>query len=429
MSIEVLPLEDLPEVRPGDDLPALLMQALRALQVRSGDVVALTQKIVSKAEGRLVLGTDRAEAVARETRRVVARRGDLVIAETAHGFVCANAGVDASNLEAGILALLPEDPDASAERIRDALSAALGVRVGVVITDTFGRAWRTGLVNVAIGCAGLPAVIDLRGTSDHHGHPLEATVVALADEVAAASGLVMAKAARVPAALVRGVDPAGAPDGPAAQLVRPPEEDLFRESPLQALHARRTIRSFGPGTVPREALEEAVRAACTAPAPHHTQPWRFSVLTSRSSKATLLEAMAHAWHADLRADGTPEEVIARRVAASDAVLGAAPVLIVPWLSFEGSHTYPDAERDHAEQEMFLLSGGAAIQTLLLGLHAQGLASCWISSAIFCQEEARAALGMDDAWFAMGAVACGQPPEGGAPRPRPSIDLSKVADFR
>jgi coenzyme F420-0:L-glutamate ligase/coenzyme F420-1:gamma-L-glutamate ligase len=429
VSVEIVPLSGLPEVRPGDDLASLLEAPLRATGVLDGDVVAVTSKIVSKAEGRLVEADDRAEAVAAETRRVVARRGDLVIAETSHGFVCANAGVDGSNLEPGTVALLPEDPDASAERLRVDLMSRLGIRLAVVVTDTFGRAWRNGLVNVAIGCAGLPAVVDLRGRPDHGGRPLEATIVALADEVAAATGLVMAKDARIPAALVHGVQPPGeVPYGRAADLVRPADQDLFRESPLQALHARRTIRSFGAGPVSRDALEAALEAACTAPAPHHTRPWRFSALTSEPGRRALLSAMADAWREDLRRDGTPEDVIARRVAGSDRVLGAAPVLIVPWVSFDGAHVYPDAERAHAEQEMFLLSAGASIQTLLLGLHAQGVASCWISSTLFCQRETRAALGMDERWFALGTVACGPMPEGGAPRPRPRIELADLVRF-
>ena len=429
MTVEVHAIEGLPEVRPGDDLAALLAPELRARGARDGDVVAVTSKIVSKAEGRLIPGDDRTEAVARETVRVVAQRGDLVIAETAHGFVCANAGVDASNVEAGVLALLPEDPDGSAAGLQAALTAALGVRVAVVITDTFGRAWREGLVNVAIGCAGMPAVLDLRGSGDHFGRPLEATIVALADEVAAASGLVMAKAARVPAALVRGVAwPGDAPDGAARDLVRAPGEDLFRESPLQALHARRTIRSFAPGAVPRESLEEAVRAACTAPAPHHTRPWRFTALTSEAAQRRLRTAMAEAWRADLRRDGADDADIDTRIARSDAVLGAAPVLIVPWLRFDGADHYPEAERARAEHEMFLLSGGAAIQTLLLALHAQGLASCWISSTLFCQEDTRDALGVDDGWFPLGVVACGRMPEGATSGPRPPIDLADFLDL-
>ena len=423
MSIEVFPLEGLPEVRPQDDLAKLLAEPLGSMDVRDGDVVSVTQKIVSKAEGRVVPQGDGREAwVERETMRVVARRGDLVIAETRHGFVCANAGVDASNVEAGFLSLLPEDPDGSAERLREALTERLGVEVAVVITDTFGRTWRRGVVNVSIGCAGIPALVDLRGTADHHGRELEATVVALADEVAAASGLAMGKASRVPAALVRGVA-FDAATVPISELVRPPEEDLFRSSPLLSISERRTIRAFGAGDVPREAVEEAVQAACTAPAPHHTRPWSFSAIWSPAAKRRLLGAIAEAWRGDLRGDGTPEATIERRIARSDAVLGAAPVLIVPWVRFEGAHPYADAERAHAEQEMFLLSGGAAIQNLLLALSAQGFASCWISSTLFCQEESRAALGMSEEWFALGTVAAGPMPAGAA-SPRPPLDLSK-----
>jgi len=428
VSVEVLPVEGLPEVRPGDDLAGLLAPSLRALGVRDGDVVVVTQKVVSKAEGRVVTaeGDDRALWVERETKRVVARRGDLVIAETRHGFVCANAGVDASNVDAGTLTLLPEDPDASAERIRSGLGSALGVAPAVVVTDTFGRAWRHGVVNVAIGCAGLPSLVDLRGTPDDRGRVLEATVVALADEVAAAGGLVMGKAARVPAAVVRGVV-AEAPEAPASALVREPHEDLFRESPLVAISARRTIRSFGPGEVPREAVEEAIRAACTAPAPHHTRPWMFTALESPAARRGLLATIAEAWRADLRGDGTPEATIERRLARSDAVLGAAPMLIVPWVRFAGAHPYPDDERAGAEREMFLLSGGAAIQSLLLALHAQGLASAWISSTLFCQDETRAALGVADEWYALGTVAVGRPPEG-EPSPRPPLDITERGRF-
>ena len=234
--IEIWPVEGLPEIAHDDDLAAMLAEPLRSMGARDGDVVAVTQKIVSKAEGRVVPdgGDGRSVWVTRETRRVVARRGDLIIAETHHGFVCANAGVDASNVEEGFVSLLPVDPDASAEALRASLAQRLGLsRLGVVITDTFGRPWRNGLVNVAIGCAGLPAIIDLRGSADHHGRALEVTVVALADEVAAASGLVMGKSARVPVALIRGVDlTAGAP-GRAVDLIRAPDEDLFREGVIE----------------------------------------------------------------------------------------------------------------------------------------------------------------------------------------------------
>jgi len=423
MTLEVLPVPGLPEIAPGDDLATLVGDALAALDVLDGDVVVVTQKVVSKAEGRLASAAERDAAVAAETVRMVAKRDDLVIAETRHGFVCANAGVDASNVGDGLLTLLPEDPDGSAARLRAALCERLGVaKLGVVITDTFGRPWREGLVDVAIGVAGMPALVDLRGTADHTGRALDMTVMALADQVATAGGVVMGKDARLPVAIVRGLGPwEGA--GSAADLVRAPADDLFRESALQSLHARRTIRTFGEGAVPRDVVSAAVAAACTAPAPHHTRPWLFVALDTEPAKRGLLAAIAHAWRADLEGDGTPEDEIARRLARSDDVLGAAPALIVPFVRFDGAHPYPDAERAGAEREMFLLAGGAAIQTLLLALHDQGYASCWISSTLFCQAEARAVLGLDDGWYALGTVACGPMPKGGASRPRPPIDTS------
>lgn len=430
MTVSILPVEGLPEVTAGDDLGALLAPALATLDVADGDVVVVTQKVVSKAEGRVVPVDD--PAVAREIVRVVARRGDLTIAETRHGFVCANAGVDASNVPDGMVSLLPEDPDASAERLRDDLRIRLGVdRLGVVVTDTFGRPWRHGVVNVAVGVAGIPALEDLRGRADDRGRTLATTVVGIADEIAAAAGLVMAKAGRVPVAVVRGVrdQRPDAEPGRATDLVRAPGEDLFREAPLQALAGRRTIRAFGPGPVSPAAIEEAVRAACTAPAPHHTRPWRFTVLRDPRDRRDLLDAIAAAWRGDLRGDGTPEDVIERRIARSDAVLGAAPVLIVPWIRFAGSHPYPDAERARAEREMFLLAGGAAIQNLLVALHASNVASCWISSTLFCQEETRSSLGVDDEWYALGTVACGPMPPAGTGRPRPPLDLDDVLDLR
>ena len=231
--LRVVPVPGLPEVRPGDDLAGMVAAACEAaIGLRAGDVVVVTQKVVSKAEGRLVeidpeIG--HRPIVEAESVRILRRRGDLIIAETEHGFVCANAGVDLSNVEAGQAALLPEDPDRSARRIRDALTHRFGVEVAGIVSDTFGRPWRRGGTDVAIGGAGLRPVIDLRGTADALGRELQVTEVAVADELAAAAELVMGKSTGIAVAVLRGVAPAWLGDGSVVDdLVRRPDEDLFR---------------------------------------------------------------------------------------------------------------------------------------------------------------------------------------------------------
>jgi coenzyme F420-0:L-glutamate ligase/coenzyme F420-1:gamma-L-glutamate ligase len=238
----VMPVLGMGEVRSGDDLAGLLAEALCTTGpdgapvpwVVDGDVLVVTQKVVSKAEGRIVpFDADDPDAKRRlvesESVRVLRRRGDLVITETHHGFVCANAGIDLSNVEAGTAALLPVDPDRSSRRIRDSLAHHIGVRLGVVVSDTFGRTWRNGVTDVAIGIAGIAGVVDLRGTPDATGRVLEATEVCIADEVAGAAELVMGKDRSIPAAVVRGVDPAWLrPGSVSAEIVREPSGDLFR---------------------------------------------------------------------------------------------------------------------------------------------------------------------------------------------------------
>ena len=229
--LRLIAVEGIPEIRPGDRL-AELIAAHATLD--DGDVLVVTQKAVSKAEGRLVACDDadpaaRQALVEAESVRVLRRRDGLVISETRHGFVCANAGVDFSNVPSGQAALLPVDADRSARRIRDGLAAVTGVRVGVIVSDTFGRAWRRGLTDVAIGCAGVAALLDLRGQADANGRDLRATEVAVADELAGAAELVMGKASNVPVVIVRGVDPTWLrPASVRAELVRPPQQDLFR---------------------------------------------------------------------------------------------------------------------------------------------------------------------------------------------------------
>ena len=237
--VQVFPLTGLGEVTPGTNLARLIAGAVSpaspsGLALQAGDVMVVTQKIVSKAEGRLVaIDRDDPDAkvalVTQESTRILRRRGELVISETRHGFVCANAGVDLSNVAVGTAALLPEDPDRSARRIRAGLRHLLQVELAVIVSDTFGRAWRRGVTDVAIGCAGVAAVVDLKGTPDAYGRELETTEVCVADEIAAAAELVMGKDRGVPVAVVRGLPRAWLRPGSVRdEIVRPPDEDLFR---------------------------------------------------------------------------------------------------------------------------------------------------------------------------------------------------------
>jgi len=235
--LAVFGLDGVPEVTAGDDLAGLIATAAARspeTALVTGDVVVVTQKVVSKAEDRLVAvdpddPLSHKPLVERESVRVLRRRGDLIISETAHGFVCANAGIDLSNVEAGFAALLPVDSDRSARRIRDGLRHRAGVDVAVIVSDTFGRPWRRGVTDVAIGCAGIAAVVDLRGTADALGREMQVTEVAVVDEIAAAADLVMGKASGIPVAVVRGVDASWLRRGSVRdEIVRRPAEDLFR---------------------------------------------------------------------------------------------------------------------------------------------------------------------------------------------------------
>ncbi|WP_406143892.1 coenzyme F420-0:L-glutamate ligase [Streptomyces anulatus] len=442
----------IPEVRAGDDLAKLIAAAEPGLV--DGDILLVTSKIVSKAEGRILRAADREAAIDAETVRVVARRGTLRIVENRQGLVLAAAGVDASNTAAGTVLLLPEDSDASARAIRDGLRDTLGVEVGVVVTDTFGRPWRNGLTDVAIGAAGVRVLDDLRGGTDAYGNPLSATVVATADELAAAGDLVKGKAEGLPVAVVRGLrhvvlptpsapaDPAAAPsadpssalvgadDSGARALVRGAADDMFRlgtsEAVREAVTLRRTVREFTDEPVDPGAVRRAVAAAVTAPAPHHTTPWRFVLLESAESRTRLLDAMRDAWIEDLRRDGRSEESIAKRVRRGD-VLRNAPYLAVPCLVMDGSHTYGDERRDTAEREMFVVAAGAGVQNFLVALAGERLGSAWVSSTMFCRSVVREVLSLPSSWDPLGAVAVGH--AAGGPRERGVRDAEAFLTVR
>jgi len=230
--IEIVPIEGIGEVVPDDDVARILWEAIAAgpTSLVDGDIVVVTHKIVSKAEGRIVQAESEAEyrqAVEDEAVAIIRRRGELVIAQTSHGFICANAGVDRSNIDGDRIVLLPERPDRSAATIKSRLENFSGCTIAVIISDTFGRPWRRGLTDVAIGVAGMAPIQDLRGTTDMHGRVLEVSEIAIVDEIASAADLAMGKSTGIPAAIVRGVTWVPT-SGRAAELVRPASEDMFR---------------------------------------------------------------------------------------------------------------------------------------------------------------------------------------------------------
>ena len=426
-SIEILPVPGLPEFRPGDDLAAAITQA--APWLADGDVLVVTSKVFSKVEGRIVQSpTDpderdaaRRVLVDQEAVRVVARKGRTLITENKLGIVQAASGIDGSNVDGSELALLPEDPDGSARKLRGDIKSRTGVDVAVVVTDTMGRAWRIGQIDAAIGASGIPVLHAYAGAVDSQGNELFVTEVAVADEIAAAGDLVKGKLGGVPVAVVRGFDLQD--DGSTAdKLIRRGPEDLFwlgtAESfelgRREALLLRRSVREFADEPVDPAAMREAIAEALTAPAPHHTRPVRFVWLRTPETRTRVLEAMRDRWRVDLAADGMSADRIERRVARGD-ILFRAPEVVIPFCVPDGAHAYPDERRTRAESTMFTVAVGAAVQGLLVSLATRDIGSCWIGSTIFAADTVRAELGLPNDWQPLGAIAVGHPTEPLTPR--------------
>ncbi len=350
--VELIALPGVPEVTPGADLTTLVVEGCEraGFALRDRDVVCIAQKAVSKAEGALIelppgvdVATARRELARREALRVVAETANVLVVETRHGFVCANAGVDASNLPQGIVSLLPPDPDASAQRIAAGLRLATGKAVGVVISDTFGRPWRMGQTDVALGVAGIAALRDERGGRDRFGRPLEVTVVAVADELAAAADIVRRKADGVPFVIIRGGEILPDPHGSARPLVRPAADDLFRwglpQAVLEGLSAVDEPKSFGPGPVAVESLNAAL---CTVGEdPDKTRILRVPATASHAVIATL--------------DGGEP-------------LASAPAMVLICLV--------DAPKAGSERDARVLAAGGAAARLRVAVAALGYSSAW-----------------------------------------------------
>ncbi len=434
--VEILPVPGLPEFRPGDDLAAAIAAA--APWLLDGDIVVVTSKVVSKCEGRIVTAPEDADErdalrrrlIHQEAVRVLARKGRTLITENRHGLVQAAAGVDGSNVSTTELALLPDDPDASAAALRTALRQRTGAEVAVVVTDTMGRAWRNGQIDAAIGSSGLPVLHGYAGARDSHGNELLVTEVAVADEIAAAADLVKGKLTGVAVAVVRGLrNLTERDDGScAAALLRGGPDDLFWLGTAEAIDLgrsqaqllRRSVRRFADRAVEEQLIEAAVAEALTAPAPHHTRPARFVWLADRDRRVELLDRMKDAWRADLTGDGKPADAVERRVARGQ-ILYDAPEVLIPFMVPDGAHHYPDAVRTRAEHTMFTVAVGAAVQALLVALATRGVGSCWIGSTIFAADVVRDVLDLPAEWEPLGAVAVGYPAEELGPRGPAALD--------
>jgi len=428
--LEVFAPTGLPEFAPGDDLAAAISAAVPDL--RTGDVLVVTSKVVSKVEGRTVPAPAdpqerdelRRRLVESEAVRVVARKGPTLITENRLGVVQAASGVDGSNVAADALILLPEDPDASAAALRTRIAELTGHTVAVIITDTMGRAWRIGQTDAAIGAAGIAVTHSYAGRYDAHGNELAVTEVAIADQLAAAADLARGKLTGAPVAVVRGLDPR--PDGRGARdLVRAAEHDMFRlgvdEARAEALLLRRSVREFTADPVDPDLLRAAVDDALTAPAPHGTAPVHFVWLRDPARRRALLDAMAHDWRTDLAGDGMDPARIDRRVARG-RILYDAPEVLIPVCTDAGAHHYRDARRTAAEETMFTVATGAAVQALLVALAVRGIGSCWIGSTIFAPDTVRRELDLPGGHRPLGAVAIGRPAEPLTARtPRPAGD--------
>ena len=453
MTLTAIP--GIPLIRPGDELAEIILQCLAdaGLSLQNGDVLVVAQKIVSKAEGRLVCldqvqPSDRSRLLAAETDKdpnlvevilsdsnnVVRHRRGVLIVEQHSGFVCANAGVDHSNIPARDgrpqVALLPADADDSAARLRARIREATGKDVAVIINDSHGRPFRLGTCGVALGVAGMAALSDRRGAPDLFGQPLRITTVGTADELAAAASALMGQGAEGrPVVVIRGApfDPA---PGTVRDLLRPRPEDLFREpvppSELaNLLYRRQTIRRYDGRAVDRSTVEALIAAACAAPSAHNRQHWRFAAITARPVKERLAQAMGESFRQDMRREGLHPDEIEGRAGRSYDRLVESPALIIAGYSsadvsiraLAGQETFnsgPASKTQHRkskiEETMATQSVAAAIENLLVAATAMVLGACWSFLSRFCPDVVRVALSRADYSAPQALITIGYPAE-------------------
>lgn len=448
-----------PMVRSGDDLLSIILSALERsrVQLSNGDILVVAQKIVSKSEGRLVRLADvtpspKAETLARELNKdarlvelilqesteVVRAHRDILVVTHRLGFVLANAGIDQSNVEHDhadeMALLLPRDPDASCAALRAALKTHTGADIAVIINDSHGRAFRKGVVGVALGASGLTALTNLRGTPDLFARSLRHTEVASADEIASAASLLMGQGAEGrPIVLVRGI-PASPSTGRAADIVRPRELDLFRMpaaslpavEQIDLLLGRRSVRRYSDRQVSDQLLDKLLRAATYAPSAHNRQPWRFAVLKNTGVRSRLAQAMGDRLRHDRLNDGDSPEIVEADVTRSIRRITNAPVCIVACMTMEDMDRYADPARASAEHQMAAQGTAMAIQNLLLAAYAVGLGSSIMCAPLFCPDTVRECLALSTHWEPQALITLGWPDAPGKPFQRRALsDVVRV----
>lgn len=425
-AISLIPVMGLPEFTPESDLAHEITQSCT---LHEGDVIVVTSKIISKIEGKVVHSSSnpqerddlRRELILSNARRILARKGKTLITENHLGIIQAASGIDGSNVESDKLLLLPDDPDASAATLLEKLQEITGItHLAVIITDTMGRAWRMGQIDLAIGSAGINVLHDYEGSFDSYGNPLLVTQVCIADEIASATDLVKGKLSSTPVAIVRGYSFTANHTAHAKDIIRDASVDLFglgvEEARLQGQQQapllRRSVRKFISDPVPENILTKAVQHALTAPAPHHSKPMHYVLL--RDQRENLLTQLRELWRADLLQDKFTTEQIERRLSKGN-ILWEAPEVIIPCYDVTQAHQYRDDKRNNYEETMFTVAAGASIGTLLISLASFGVGSCWIGSTIFAPEHTTRILDLPPHWKPLGAIAVGYPEETISPR--------------
>ncbi|MHA1914231.1 MAG: coenzyme F420-0:L-glutamate ligase [Promethearchaeota archaeon] len=455
--IEIIGLEDIPLVKIGDNIPDILLKSLKKSRISllDGDVIVIAQSLISKCTGRIAnldeiipskealelyetigpkaerLGLPQknpklVQLILDESKEIV-KTEHVIITETKHGFICADAGIDKSNVEGdGNVTLLPENSDYQAEKIRRSLKEKTDKDIAVIISDSFGRPFRVGAVGVAIGVSGIDPILDMRGTKDLFGYELQSTIIGQVDSLASAAQLVMGEANEgIPIVLIRGYKFDSTENASIKTILREKEIDIFRTSERKdvknILKNRRSYKfPFKDKEVEREIIEECIEIARWAPSAHNGQFWRYIILENLEIRDELISKMNEKLENDLRMSGNSEEFIIQKVNKSRSNFLEAPVLILLCLDTTELERYPDKERSYNETILGIQSISSSATYLLLAFEIMKLAACWYCAPLFARDIIKKTLKLPDEYLPMAFFSVGYPSRSVSPPPRKDL---------